>query len=497
MAMSKYFNKLIILEMANNHCGNVNTGLEIIKQAKEVCEPYKQYGFQFAVKLQYRTLDTFIHPDYKDSDLKYVKRFRETRLTEAEYLQLKNAIVEAGFISACTPFDEASVDLIEKYGFDIIKIGSCSFTDWPLLEWIALTNKPIIASTGAASLEDIDRVVSFFEHRKKDFALMHCVPEYPARFENWQIGQIEFLQNRFRGIPVGWSDHSEFGSVSARASIYERHICLDKGNSYSSPINKFKETLDLIAQAQIARGVLNQRHEIPVEQKESLRGLQRGVFASRDIQPNEIITTGNSYFAMPAQKEQLMANHISKYIRHEYVINETLKKDSPILCMYLSAYDFRSRVLEIVQKLIPVIKESGVALPDRCELELSSHYGLDRFEEYGEAIFTIINREYAKKILVMLPKQKHPEHYHKDKTETFNILFGRLTLNCEELSKGDLETIEPGEAHTFYSHAEGCVFEEISTTHYPSDSFYESPNVLKDRKTKLTFYKEWLDKGVK
>ena len=68
--------------------------------------------------------------------------------------------------------------VIEGQGLYIIKDASCSFTDWPLLERIAATGRPIIASTAGASLEDIDRVVSFLMHRDKRFAILHCVGEY-------------------------------------------------------------------------------------------------------------------------------------------------------------------------------------------------------------------------------------------------------------------------------------------------------------------------------
>ena len=79
----------------------------------------------------------------------------------------------------CTPFDEASVPVIEEQDLDIIKVASCSFGDWPC--WNVLqTGKPIIASTAGATLEQIDQVVSFLEHRNKDFAIMHCVGEPPT-----------------------------------------------------------------------------------------------------------------------------------------------------------------------------------------------------------------------------------------------------------------------------------------------------------------------------
>ena len=111
MEIVKDFKDLFIFEFANNHMGDVQHGLRMIREFAEVAKKYKQ--FQFAVKFQFRDIDTFIHPDFKDrADLKYVKRFSETRLTESEFLTLKEAAQSAGFKTLCTAFDEPSVDLI-------------------------------------------------------------------------------------------------------------------------------------------------------------------------------------------------------------------------------------------------------------------------------------------------------------------------------------------------------------------------------------------------
>ncbi len=150
---------LFILEMANNHMGDVKHGLKIIRDFYQVT---KNFNFNFAFKFQYRDINTFIHPDYKNRmEIKYVKRFSEARLSPSEFLTLKKEVQNLGYVTICTPFDEKSVDLIEEHHYSIIKVGSPSFTDWPLLEKIIKTDKPVILSTGGATLEDIDKVVSF------------------------------------------------------------------------------------------------------------------------------------------------------------------------------------------------------------------------------------------------------------------------------------------------------------------------------------------------
>jgi N-acetylneuraminate synthase len=104
-----------------------------------------------------------------------------------------------------TPFDERSVDLCHELNIDILKVASCSATDWPLLERIADANKPVIFSTGGLSAKQIDDLVSFFDHRRTRFAIMHCVSIYPTPDEHFQLNQIEFLCRRYPETVVGFS----------------------------------------------------------------------------------------------------------------------------------------------------------------------------------------------------------------------------------------------------------------------------------------------------
>ena len=106
--MNELFKDLFIFEMANNHQGSVEHGLAIINAMSKIA---RKYGIKAGVKLQYRELDTLIHPDFKDrKDIKHVPRFLETRLKPKEFLTLVDAIRDQGMITITTPFDEASVN---------------------------------------------------------------------------------------------------------------------------------------------------------------------------------------------------------------------------------------------------------------------------------------------------------------------------------------------------------------------------------------------------
>ena len=140
-----------------------------------------------------------------------------------------------------------------------------------------------------------------------------------------------------------------------------------------------------------------------------------------------------------------------------------------------------------------LIARSGIVIPGGVDLEISHHYGLDRFDEVGLTMLTVVNRGYCKKVLVSLPGQKHPEQYHKQKEETFHVLFGEVQLTLDGVERtckvGDVVNIEPGVRHAFETR-EGSVIEEISSTHFKDDSFYTDETIQqnKNRKTLLTYW---------
>jgi D-lyxose ketol-isomerase len=110
-------------------------------------------------------------------------------------------------------------------------------------------------------------------------------------------------------------------------------------------------------------------------------------------------------------------------------------------------------------------------------------------------MITVINREYCKKILILLPNQTHPQQYHKIKEESFFILYGEVDLYLNgELKKykvGDLVTIEPNVKHKFFSKT-GAIIEEISSTHNRSDSYYTDEKIMQNKNRK-TYIKFWID----
>lgn len=475
------FQGLFIFEMANNHQGKLEHGLRIIREISEVA---KRAGVRGAIKLQFRELNTFIHPDYRqDRKNKHIPRFLSTRLKEEEFAVLVKEIKSQGMITISSPFDEPSVNLIEKLEIEIIKIGSPSAQDWPLLERVATTGKPVICSTGGLTIKEIDRLVSFFQHRGINFALLHCSTIYPTPNDKLHLNQIEILKNRYPNIPIGFSTHEEpsnFHTIRVAyakgARIFEKHVGVPteeiKLNAYSATPAQVEAWLRAYREAVEACGEFKEREIPPAEQKD-LQALMRGVFAKKSIKTGQVINRGDIFFAMPLQVGQLVSGKFREGIKadHDYQPNEPLNA---------TLVPNKPSKKEIVYSTIHTVKgmlnNARIVLSHEIIVELSHHYGLEEFPKVGCVIIDCINnREYGKKLIIQMPGQWHPVHYHRKKDETFQVLDGILELEIENrkriLYPGETVWIPRGVWHGFRTET-GTIFEEISTTIFEDDSFY-------------------------
>ena len=501
--MSSILNDLIVLEIANNHMGDVRHGINLIDTYSKICNKFKNLNFAF--KLQYRDLDTFIHKSVKnDFDNHYVKRFSETRLAEKDFNQLIGTIKSNGYLSMVTPFDNKSVSLIIKQDIDILKVASCSFTDWPLLEEMVQLDKPIVASTAGASEADIDRVISFFKNRSKDFAIMHCVAQYPTPNQKLNLSQIDYLTNRYPDTTIGYSTHEDPSNFSfvlmaaaKGAKIYEKHIGLPTElypvNKYSVTPVQFEKWLEALSLALTVCGQGSKRTPVDKAEQDSLISLRRGMFVNRRIEKGEAISRKDIYFAFPPSQNQFTANDYSKYSL--FTTKKNIELDEAISHDNTNILERRSILEGITKKINKLITVANIHLPSPIEMEISHHYGLDEFYKFGMVIFTLVNRTYCKKLLVSLPGQIHPAQFHKKKEESFRLIYGdlKLTIDGKDLimKLGEIITIEKGMVHQFTS-LKGSVVEEISDTHHINDSFYIDDKITQNtnRKTIINFYKD-------
>lgn len=493
------FKDLFIFEMANSHQGSVEHGIDIIHEMGKIA---RKYNIKAAVKLQYRNLDTFIHPDYKDrTDVKHIPRFMSTRLTYDQFSQLISAVRDEEMLTMVTPFDEDSVEWCMDQGVDIIKIASCSSLDWPLLTEAAQTHKPLIISTGGKTLSDIDKLYNFFTHKGCEFAFLHCIAEYPAPFERLQLDFIDRMNRRYPEVTIGYSGHEDPNdntvpmlAIAKGAKILERHVGLPAEGITLNAYSMNPEQADRWVEAALnARKMCMTKKEndkyVSQEEIDSLNSLMRGVYAKREIKQGEELSREDVFFAMPCHDKQMNSGEFYEGMiaSRDYGLNEEIHEKKKITEINL--------VRSVIHDAKGMLYEAGIALGNEFEVELSHHYGMQHFRQTGAIIISVINREYCKKLLIVLPGQKHPVHAHKEKEETFQLLYGDLEINIDgrerTMKPGDIQTVLRGEKHSFTS-VKGAIFEEVSTTHIKSDSYYEDPKISRlDPIERKTILRKW------
>ena len=499
------FNDLFVLDLANNHQGSVEHGLKIIKECGKVV---RKHNIRTVMKFQFRQYDTFIHPSHVEgSDNIHIPRFLSTQLTREEWQTLFSAVKDEGMLTMCTPFDNESVPIISEMDFDVIKVASCSAKDWPLLEEIARASKPVIASTGGLTISDIDNMVSFFGHRGVQLALMHCVSIYPIPTEDFHLNHIDTLKDRYKDLTIGWSTHEDQNevapvqiAVAKGAKIFERHVGYEtkdiKLNLYSSTPQQLDKWFEAYKYAVDLCGSKTDKSDRPITdvERESLEGLQRGVFAKKEVKKGALLSIDDVYFAMPFVPGQISSE---SWVDGGIEINKPLKINEAIFPDDIVVT--KNTKNEVLKKSIHEVKamlnQASVVLSSEFGIEFSHHYGADNFREIGALIINCINREYCKKLIIVLPGQKHPSHYHKRKEETFQVLSGVFESIIDGhhrvMYPGETALVQPGVWHEFWS-KDGCIIEEVSTTHYDDDSVYNDKKINDlERSERKTVVKNW------
>ena len=292
----------IIAEMSANHKQDFDQAVKIVEAAKEAGAD--------AVKLQTYTPDTMTI----DCNNKYF-RIGEGSLWEGRNLydlykeaytpwewqaKLKKIANGLGMDFFSTPFDPTAVDFLEEMDVPAYKIASFEVVDLPLIRRIAKTGKPIIMSTGMATLGEIEEAVQAIRDTgNNQLALLKCTSAYPAPPEEMNLRTIQHLAEAFR-VPVGLSDHTlgiavPVAAVALGACIVEKHFTFSRDipspdSAFSLEPQEFKTMVDAIRTAEKAFGKVS--YEITEKQKAS-RVFRRSLFVVKDMKAGEVFTEEN------------------------------------------------------------------------------------------------------------------------------------------------------------------------------------------------------------
>ena len=318
----------IIAELSANHNGSLQTALDTIKAAKDI-------GAN-AIKLQTYRADT-ITLNSKNEDFligggtlwdgKNLYELYEQAYTPWEWhKELFDYARSINIDIFSTPFDKSAVDFLEQFNPSAYKIASFEITDYELVRYTASKGKPIIISTGVATIDEIQDVVDICRSVGNDnIILLKCTSEYPAKLDEANLKTIPNMKDTF-GVEVGFSDHTmghiaPVVAVTLGAKVIEKHFILDKniGGADSAFSLDKKEFEDMIKAVRDSEKLIGRVDYSLNEKREKQRRFARSLYVSKDIKEGEVFSEDNIKSVRPSYGLH------PKYLNE--VLGKTAKKD--------------------------------------------------------------------------------------------------------------------------------------------------------------------------
>ena len=292
----------IVAELSANHNGSIDTAIETIRAAKRAGAD--------AIKLQTYTADT-ITIDSKKSDFiinngsiwdgkNFYELYQEAFTPWDWHSKLFEVAEEEGLVCFSSPFDKTAVDFLEELEVPCYKIASFEITDIPLIEYIASKRKPVILSTGIATLEDIELALKTIRSVGDiEIVLLKCTSSYPAPLKEANLVMIQDFKTRF-GVISGLSDHT-LGSTAAvvatclGAKVIEKHLILDR--SIGGPDASFsldeKEFTQMVQEVRAAEKAIGKVSYKLTEKQQAGKAFSRSLYVVQDIKKGEQFTEEN------------------------------------------------------------------------------------------------------------------------------------------------------------------------------------------------------------
>ncbi|KEH98043.1 N-acetylneuraminate synthase [Clostridium massiliodielmoense] len=298
----------IIAEAGVNHNGDIILAKKLVDKAI--------YAGVDAVKFQtfkteklvtrYASMAKYQKDNIGTEDTQF-NMLKKLELSYDEFIELKNYCDEKGILFMSTPFDFESAKFLNDIGVEIFKIGSTDLTNIPLLQYVAKFKKPIILSSGMATLGEVEEAVMALRHNGiSDIAVLHCTSNYPAKIESVNLNAMNTIKNSFNVIG-GYSDHTEGITIPIAASalgadIIEKHFTLDKnmeGPDHKASLNpeELKCMVSEIRKVNIALG--SGIKTFTNSEIDTIKVARKSIVASKNIKKGEIITEKHLDYKRP------------------------------------------------------------------------------------------------------------------------------------------------------------------------------------------------------
>jgi sialic acid synthase SpsE/sugar phosphate isomerase/epimerase len=338
----------IIAEIGNNHNGDFDRAKLMIDKAVEMGADCAKFQMR-QIKDIYRLKS--LEKTGEDLGTEYIiDLLNKFELSVEIQRELSIYCKTKGILYLCTPWDSKSVEILESFNVPAYKVASADLTNLPLLDRLALTNKPLILSTGMSTSEEVKYTVNFLNSRKVDFALLHCNSTYPAPLHDINLNWIARLK-AIHGL-VGYSGHERginvsLAAVALGAKVIERHFTLDRkmeGPDHAASL-EFEEFRDLILGCREIEEALGSDELIDrkLSQGEMINreNLGKSLVASRQLTKGYILKHSDIKVLSPGQGlspqyyESLVGLKLNRDIENEdYFFKSDLTKDRKVIKEY-------------------------------------------------------------------------------------------------------------------------------------------------------------------
>lgn len=327
-------NSFVIAEIGHNHKGSLQIAKKLFYEAKK--------SGASAVKLQKRDnkklyTEKFYNLPYQHRNSygsTYGKHRDFLEFSYPQFKELKKFAKKININFICTPFDEPSVDFLEKVNLDGYKIASADLTNTPLQIKIARTKKPIFLSTGGGNYEDIKRAYRTITKINKQLIILHCTASYPSELKDMNLNVIKILKKKFPKNLIGLSDHEngiDAASVAYMlgARVFEKHFTLDRSwkgtdHSFSLEPQGLEKLIRNLKRIPILLG--SKEKKLLKSEIEPLRKMQKSIVASKNIKKGSKIIIQDLSFKSPGGG--LKPYEYKKILNKR--VNKNIDKDSLI-----------------------------------------------------------------------------------------------------------------------------------------------------------------------
>lgn len=323
----------IIAEAGINHNGSIELAKKIIDKAKNIGVDAIKFQTFKTEKIVTKKAEKAEYQKINSKKTSQYYMLKKLELNPNEFKEIARYTKKKGLIFLSSPFDQDSVDLLEKIGTPAYKVPSGEINNYPLLKYIAKKQKTIILSTGMSTLCEIEKAIKEIEKYNENIILMHCITSYPAKKEEINLNVIKTLKTAFKK-PVGFSDHTlgfemSIAAVALGSCIIEKHFTLDKnlpGPDHKASLEpeEFSEMVKSIRN--VEKGMGNGIKKPTTDEIKIKKKVRKSIVAKKDINEGTVLTwemldikrPGNGI--QPKYIKELIGKKLIKNIKKDDII---------------------------------------------------------------------------------------------------------------------------------------------------------------------------------